>query len=222
MTERPTSRGKRGETAAATASDVEPGGIAPGDEKALIGNEVRFWRKERDMTGAQLARAAAITPGMLTKIELGKVSPSIQTLVSIANALNVPISMFFHRIEKSRYVSFVPADKRMRVDKRGARAGHLYEMLGHNTGQAIAIEPFLVTYDEDAEPYATFQEEGYKFVYMLSGRIVYRHGERRFPLEPGDTLIFDAMAPHGPAELLELPASLLSVAVSSRYDPVMR
>ena len=205
-----------------STAGMEPGGIEPGDEKGLIGNEVRFWRKERDMTGARLARMAAITPGMLTKIELGKVAPSIQTLVSIANALNVPISMFFHRIEKSRYVSFVPADKRMRVDKRGTRAGHLYEMLGHNTGQAIAIEPFFVTYDEDAQPYATFQEEGYKFVYMLSGRVTYRHGERYFPLEPGDTLIFDAMAPHGPAELIELPATLLSVAVSSRYDPVMR
>lgn len=205
-----------------SSAGLQPGGLGAGDEKALIGNEVRFWRKERDMTGARLARLAEITPGMLTKIELGKVAPSIQTLVSIANALNVPISMFFHRIEKSRYVSFVPADQRMRVDKRGARAGHLYEMLGHNTGQAIAIEPFFVTYDEEAQPYDTFQEEGYKFIYMLAGHIIYRHGERYFPLRAGDSLIFDAMAPHGPSELVDLPASLLSVAVSSRYDPVMR
>ena len=193
-----------------------------GDERSLIGNEVRSWRKERGLTGAELARKAEITAGMLTKIEQGKVSPSIQTLLSISNALNVPISMFFHRIEKSRYVSFVPADKRMKVDKRGTRAGHLYEMLGHNTGQAIAIEPFFVTYDEEAEAYSTFQEEGYKFIYMISGNIVYRHGDRHFPLQPGDSLIFDAMAPHGPAELLELPSTLLSVAVSSRFDPGLR
>ena len=206
----------------AVVNTTEPGSIRPGDDKAMIGNEVRFWRKERGLTGAALARRAEITAGMLTKIELGKVAPSISTLLSIADALNVPISMFFHRIEKSRYVSFVPAEQRMKVDKRGARAGHLYEMLGHNTGQSIAIEPFFVTYDTEAEAYSTFQEEGYKFIYMMSGNIIYRHGERQFPLKPGDTLIFDAMAPHGPAELIELPSTLLSVAISSRYDPGMR
>jgi len=205
-----------------TLNATEPGGILPSDDKAMIGNEVRFWRKERGLTGAALARRAEITAGMLTKIELGKVAPSISTLLSIADALNVPISMFFHRIEKSRYVSFVPAEQRMKVDKRGARAGHLYEMLGHNTGKSIAIEPFFVRYDSEAEPYSTFQEEGYKFIYMMSGHIIYRHGERHFPLKPGDTLIFDAMAPHGPLELVELPSTLLSVAISSSYDPGMR
>ena len=203
-------------------SSMEPSGLRADHDKSLIGNEVRFWRKERGLTGAKLAKLSEITPGMLTKIEQGKVAPSIQTLLSISNALNVPISMFFHRIEKSRYVSFVPADKRMKVDKRGTRAGHIFEMLGHNTGQSIAIEPFFVTYDADSEPHSTFQEEGYKFIYMMSGHVIYRHGDRYFPLHSGDTLIFDAMAPHGPAELVELPSTLLSVAVSSRYDPGMR
>lgn len=203
-------------------SSKDSDGMESADNNSLIGNEVRFWRKERGLTGAKLSKLAGITPGMLTKIELGNVAPSIQTLISLGNALNVPISMFFHRIEKSRYVSFVPADKRMLVDKRGTRAGHIYEMLGHNTGQSIAIAPFLVRYEEDAEPYPNFQEEGYKFIYMVSGHIIYRHGERYFPLSPGDSLIFDAMAPHGPAELVELPSSLLSVAVSSRYDPGLR
>lgn len=202
------------------AAELDTG--TPEDNRALIGNEVRFWRKERDLTGAKLAKAASITPGMLTKIELGKVAPSIQTLLSISEALNVPVSMFFHRIEKSRYVSFVAADKRMRVDKRGTRAGHIYEMLGHSTGQSVNIEPFLVRYEEDAQPFSNFQEEGYKFIYMMSGHIIYRHGERFFPLYPGDSLIFDAMAPHGPHELIELPSELLSIALSSRYDPGIR
>ncbi|MEM7547919.1 MAG: helix-turn-helix domain-containing protein [Pseudomonadota bacterium] len=39
------------------------------DDNILIGTEVRFWRRERGMTGAKLAKGATITPGMLTKIE---------------------------------------------------------------------------------------------------------------------------------------------------------
>lgn len=222
MTESPTEIDPGALAEREVLSTMEPSGLRADHDKSLIGNEVRFWRKERGMTGAKLAKRSDITPGMLTKIEQGKVAPSIQTLLSISNALNVPISMFFHRIEKSRYVSFVPADKRMKVDKRGGRAGHLYEMLGHNSGQSLAIEPFFVTYDEESEPFSTFQEEGYKFIYMISGHVIYRHGDRYFPLHAGDSLIFDAMAPHGPAELVKRPSTLLSVAVSSRYDPGMR
>ena len=192
------------------------------DSNEIIGSEVRFWRNERGLTGAKLAKLSGISPGMLTKIEQGKVAPSIQTLIAVATALDVPISMFFHRIEKSRYVSFVPADKRMTVDRLGTRAGHIYEMLGHNLGHSIAIEPFLVILEKDAEPYSMFQEEGYKFIHMMSGRVLYRHGDRHFPLQPGDSLVFDAMSPHGPEELLEVPASILSIGIFSRFDPGLR
>ena len=47
--------------------------------------------------------------------------------------------------------------------------------------------------------------------------MIYRHGESRYRLEPGDSLFFDAMSPHGPAELLELPAIYLSI-ISNAAD----
>ena len=192
------------------------------DVKDVIGQEVKFWRNERGLTGKRLAELSGLSQAMLTKIEHGTVAPSIQTLLVIAAALNVPISMLFHRIEKARYVSFVPADKRMIVDKLGTRAGHVYELLGQNIGHTIAIEPFITILDENAEPYSTFQEEGFKFVHMLDGEVVYRHGDRRFPLKPGDSLIIDAMAPHGPEQLLKVPARIMVVQVLSRFDPAIR
>ncbi len=190
--------------------------------KDLMGQEVRFWRNQRNLTGAKLAKAAGVSAGMLTKIEKGYTSPSIQTLMSISEALNVPVSMFFYRLEKSRYVSFVPAGKGLSMDKRGGRAGHNYEMLGHNVGHIIGIEPFMVTLDDDSQPYSTFQEEGFKFVFMMSGEMIYRHGERFFPLKAGDALTFDAMSPHGPKELLTRPVVFLSIAAYSRFDPSAR
>jgi len=192
------------------------------DTKEYIGQEVKFWRNERGLTGKRLAELSGLSQAMLTKIEHGKVAPSIQTLLQISSALNVPASMFFHRIEKSRYVSFVPADKRMTVDRLGTRAGHIYELLGQNIGHAISIEPFITILDENAEPFSSFQEEGFKFVHMLEGEVVYRHGERRFPLKPGDSLIIDAMAPHGPEELIVVPARIMVVQIHSRFDPGVR
>ena len=46
---------------------------------------------------------------------------------------------------------------------------------------------------------------------MLEGEVLYRHGSRTYPLTPGDSLYFDADAPHGPEELRRLPIRYLSV-----------
>ena len=206
----------------AIGSESPQGNSVIPSNREMIGQEVKFWRNEKNLTGAKLAKLAGMSAGMLTKVEKGDVSPSINTLVAIANALNVPISMFFYRLEKSRYVSYVPAGKGLAMDKRGSRAGHTYEMLGHNVGHMIGIEPFIVKLDKKSKPYSMFQEEGFKFVYMMTGEIVYRHGDRLFPLKPGDALTFDAMAPHGPEELIKLPVTFLSIAAYSRFDPGMR
>ena len=78
------------------------------------------------------------------------------------------------------------------------------------------MEPYLVTLTEESEVFPLFQHEGVEFIYMLSGEVVYRHGDRTYRLIPGDSLFFDADAPHGPEELVEVPILLLSVIVSSR------
>jgi uncharacterized cupin superfamily protein len=46
---------------------------------------------------------------------------------------------------------------------------------------------------------------------MLEGEVDYRHGDAVYPLKPGDSLFFDADAPHGPETLVKLPARYLSV-----------
>lgn len=194
----------------------------PVKSKELIGQEVRFWRNQRGITGAKLAKISGVSAGMLSKIESGDVAPSIQTLMAISDGLNVPVSMFFYRLEKSRFVSFVPAGKGLTMDKRGGRAGHIYEMLGHSVGHLTGIEPFLVTLDDDSAPYSSFQEEGFKFVYVMSGEMIYRHGEQIFPLKAGDALTFDAMSPHGPEKLITRPVVFLSIATYARFDASSR
>ena len=188
------------------------------DLKVAVGEEVRFWRNQRSLTGARLAQLSGVSAGMLTKIEKGDVAPSIQTLVKISEALEVPASMFFHRLHKRPSVSFVPAGKGLMTDRSGNRGNQIYELLSHNLGHAIGLEPFIVTLDDKAEPYPMLQEEGFKFVHMMKGQVVYRHGKRTFSLKPGDSLTFDAMAPHGADRLVKGPATWLSIAFYHRFN----
>ena len=70
----------------------------------------------------------------------------------------------------------------------------------------------------ESDVFPTFQHDGIEFLYMLEGEVTYRHGDQLFPMQPGDSLFFDADAPHGPEELVRLPARYLSI-ISYRRRP---
>ncbi|MCZ6526543.1 MAG: helix-turn-helix transcriptional regulator [Gammaproteobacteria bacterium] len=57
---------------------------------------MREFRNQLKMTVVDVAKQAGLSPGMLSKIERGITSPSLNTLDTIANALNVPVTPLFH------------------------------------------------------------------------------------------------------------------------------
>src|SRR4029077_2877830 len=128
----------------------------------------------------------------LSKIENGAISPSLATLDVLAKALNVPISRLFAETDERRDCSFVKAGTGVRIERRGTKAGHLYDLLGHSLAGDIAVEPYLITLRSDAKPYTEFRHAGVEFIYMLTGKVRYRHADKSYILEPGDALFFDA------------------------------
>ncbi|MEG6509020.1 XRE family transcriptional regulator [Methyloligella sp. 2.7D] len=181
-----------------------------------IGMQVRELRRKLDLTGAELAEQAGISAGMLSKIENGAVSASIESLEALARALNVPITSFFQSYEDQRDCSYVRAGNGVVIERRGTKAGHQYQLLGHSISGDIVVEPYLITLTEEADPYDLFQHAGVEFIYQLTGKSLYRHADKIYTLSPGDALFFDATALHGPHELLELPMTYLSIIVYPR------
>ncbi len=181
-----------------------------------IGSEVRTFRKKLDMTVMELGRLAGLSAGMLSKIERGIASPSLTTLQSLSKALQVPVTAFFKKFEEHREAAYVKAGEGLRIERRGTRAGYEYELLGHTVGKLMAIEPYLVTITRESEESPLFQHAGMEFVYMLEGKVGYRHGSKMYVLAPGDSLFFDADVGHGPEELIELPIRLITVITYPR------
>ena len=184
--------------------------------EAAIGREVREFRTKLDMTLVELARLTGLSPGMLSKIENGVTSPSLATLRALSEALQVPVTAFFRRFEEERDASFVRAGQGLNIERRGTRAGHQYQLLGHSVGKSIAVEPYLITLSEESDVFPVFQHDGIEFIYMLEGVVGYRHANKTYRMTAGDSLFFDADAPHGPEELLQLPIRFLSVIVYAR------
>jgi transcriptional regulator with XRE-family HTH domain len=191
-------------------------GFVPRTLESGIGAEVRKLRKGLDLTVADLGVAASISSGMLSKIENGTISPSLATLDALARALNVPITRLFAETEERRDCSFVKAGTGVRIERRGTKAGHLYDLLGHSLAGDIAVEPYLITLRSDAKPYTEFRHAGVEFIYMLTGKVRYRHADKSYVLEPGDALFFDAAARHGPEDLIKSPMTYLSIIIYPR------
>jgi transcriptional regulator with XRE-family HTH domain len=181
-----------------------------------IGRRVRHLRQRLQLTATELAAEAGLSPGMLSKIENGGTSPSLSTLRALARALNVPMTSFFADFEERRDCSYVHAGQGVLIERRGTKAGHRYELLGHSLSGDIVVEPYLITLSEDANPYTQFQHDGMEFIFMLSGRVIYRHADKLYPMGPGDALFFDAGAPHGPEELIDRPMTYLSIIIYPR------
>lgn len=183
-----------------------------------IGSQIRSFRKKMDLTIAELANLANLSIGMLSKIENGNASPSLSTLQSLSDALNIPVTAFFRKFEERRNASFVKAGKGLVIERRGTRAGHEYQLLGHSVGKSISVEPYLITLSLESEVFPLFQHAGMEFIHMLEGKLLYLHGDKSYMLEPGDSLFFDAETTHGPEELIQLPIKFLSVIVSPRFS----
>ena len=192
---------------------LAPAASAPRSLESTIGAEVRALRKSLGLTVAELASATAISTGMLSKIENGAISASLATLQALANALNIPIGRLFAAEDERRDCSYVKRGTGVRIERRGTKAGHLYDLLGHSLAGDVRVEPYLITLKKDAAPYPDFSHAGVEFIYMLSGRVAYRHADRLYLLEPGDALFFDAVARHGPEQLIEAPMQYLSIII---------
>lgn len=183
---------------------------------AKVGLQIRALRLAVDLSAGALASTAGVSRSMLSRIESGLVSPSIEILDRIAVGLDVPLSRFFGDQVERTDCSFVPAGKGVIVERVGAVAGYRYELLGHLLSGNAFVEPYLITLSEDAQPYSTFQHPGIKFIHIVSGRVKYRYGSRTMELKPGDSLLFEARALHGVELIRERPVSYMSIVFTLR------
>ena len=181
-----------------------------------LGQRVRDERLRNRLTIADVAQLADLSAGMLSKIENGQATASLDALVRIANALGVPVGALFKGYgTPAGSARLVKAGEGMEVVRRGTSKGHTYHLLSYDQGPRKRFEPFLISMDDASEVFPTFEHAGTEFIHMLAGRLEYRHGDATHLLEPGDSLTFDGAVPHGPERILEVPIRFLTVIV---YD----
>ncbi len=166
---------------------------SPEDVASAVGRNVRALRQQRRMTIDALAAAAGVSRGTVIQIETARGNPSIATLVGLAAALRVGVA------------SLVDGDARPRVVVRRAdEAARLWSSAaGSNAVFRIGTDPpdVVELWDWTLQPGDGFDGEAHpmgtqEVLSVLSGRLGLRVGATEQHLDAGDTVLFQAHAPH--------------------------
>jgi transcriptional regulator with XRE-family HTH domain len=186
---------------------------------AQVGATVKRLRTAQGLTLGELARSAAISPAMLSRLEHGDVSPSLETLAALAEALGTSCATLLRDADAiASDAQLVRKGEGLEVVRRGTRRGHTYHLLASDRGPRKSFEPFLVTLTDKSELFPEFEHAGHEIIHILEGSLRYRHGAEIFLLKPGDTLTFRGDLPHGPDKLLKLPVRMLSIIIYTGSD----
>jgi transcriptional regulator with XRE-family HTH domain len=179
-----------------------------------LGRTARRLRERQNLTLADVAQRANISSPMLSRLETGRVSPSLETIVALAQALGVTASVLLQRVgADDGGAQLIRAGEGLETARTGTRRGHVYYLLAAQRGPRRVFEPFLVTMNDRSEVFPGFQHPGIEFIHMLAGIMHYRHGRHTYVMRPGDTLTFNGDVAHGPERLEKVPIRMLSIII---------
>src|SRR5262249_22655861 len=142
----------------------------------VIGWRVRARARELGISASELARRTGLSKPMISKVQAGQGSPSLQTLLRLADALDMPVTSVFQGLDEERDALFTRAGTGPELGRPGTRSGHRYQLLGSMRGPAKRIEPMLVTLTSKAEVFPLYQHPGTELLYVLEGKMDYGYG----------------------------------------------
>jgi transcriptional regulator with XRE-family HTH domain len=193
------------------AATVTPSPADPFDASA-VGPRVRALREAMGLSLRDLAGRCGVSAPMLSQVERGETSPTLQIATRIAGGLDLRLSQLL-RLDEDGAVTIVHPHQRQRGGSDSS--GHRYEVLtASRPGQRAELSrhtlaPGAATGGPDDPP---VHEPGSRETALVeAGELVLVCDGRRYELAPGDCVTFDADLPHhfenpGPA-----PARLLAV-----------
>lgn len=172
-----------------------------GDVLAGVGPRLRALRRARGTTLADLAVETGLTASTLSRLENGKLRPTLEQLLPLARAHGVPLD---------ELVAAPPTgDPRIHM-KPVRRSGFTVVPL---TRRAGGVQAYKVVYPPDGQAPTTDLQthEGYEWFYVLNGHIRFLLGEQEFRLGPGEAAEFDTRIPHWIGSAHRRPAELLTL-----------
>lgn len=177
----------------------------------LIGKNIKLLRKKKGFTLQELEDLTGLSSGYISKIERSKKSPPYSTVSKLATALGVRIghlsSEKMQKLDDPRVVFVKNAEPKAEKQDEKDR-GYSYQRLAlGKVGKNM--DPYIIEPDFDEQ--TTFQHEGEEFLYVLEGKHEFIYDGKKYIMEKGDSIYYDANVPHTGKSIGKKRARLLAV-----------
>jgi transcriptional regulator with XRE-family HTH domain len=169
-----------------------------GLRRYAIGEKLRTLRLKKKMGLVELGRHTGLSPAMLSKIERGRLYPTLPTLLRIAMVFSVGLEFFFAGARERPPCGVVrKADRMTFPEKSGAgNVQYHFESLDYAVPERklnAYKADFLPVPPENLRRHA---HAGGEFIYVLSGTLSVHVGDEEHAIGAGDAMYFDPSVPH--------------------------
>lgn len=189
--------------------------LQEGLNRYSIGEKIRALRLRKKLGLVELGRHTGLSPALLSKIERGKLFPTLPTLLRIALVFGVGLEHFFTEDLRRRMVAVVRAKERKRFPEKpkGKDSAFHFECLDFN-----ALDRKLNAYYAEFRPLAAekvqpHQHAGAEFLFVLRGKLAVGLLDQEYVLDAQDSIYFDSSLPHTYRRLGASPCAALVVTV---------
>ena len=189
--------------------------LAKGLGDYAIGDKLRALRLKKSMGLVELGRHTGLSAAMLSKVERGKLFPTLPTLLRIALVFSVGLEYFFSDDQKRHLLAIVRRAERKRFPERpdGRDISFYFESLDF-----AAVERKLNAYYAEFQPLQPGKARlhhhvGAEFLSVLRGKLELHIGTEDHVLESGDSIYFDSSLPHSYRRVSQKPCGAIVVTV---------
>jgi len=146
----------------------------------------------------ELGAHTGLSPALLSKIERGRIFPTLPTLLRIALVFSVGLDYFFAGARQKPMLAVARKATRVALPERaGVReAAYRFESLDYGATERrfnAYYAEFLPQPKDRARPHS---HPGVEFLYVLEGTLHLQIGDQEQKLEAGDAIYFDSRVPH--------------------------
>lgn len=160
-----------------------------------FGDKLRAVRERKGITLKEVAEKGQVSESLVSQIERNKVSPSIDTLLTLAGILEIDLEYLFKDYKKNKQVDIVRAGKGDSIVQQGVSYHQLSMM--PEPSEEHAIEAFMLEISKGSEKGdVEYGHTGKELGVILEGTGELVYGSHTYALETGDSISFPSDIPH--------------------------
>jgi transcriptional regulator with XRE-family HTH domain len=179
-----------------------------------VGSKLRELRRRRNLAVRELAVRSGVSHSTISLIERDQISPSIDTLGAIVDALGGTLTAFFSDLEPATELSpFYPAADGIEIGNPHTIS---YKVVGMNqpNRQLLILRE---TYAPGADTGEAFSHSAHEAGIVISGAVEVSVGQQSQVLRPGDGYYFDSRRPHRFRNVAHGTSEILSAVTPPTY-----